>query len=76
MYSTWNLEQPIILLKTISKNVKEYTNEEDLRDKEEPEYEELYMWAVKVCNGYDSKLEANVVGKAAEFWINCTVEKY
>jgi len=44
----------------ISKNVKKYTKEEDLRDREESNYEEFYTLAVKCCNGYDNELEANV----------------
>ncbi len=32
----------------ISKSAKEYTNEEDLRDNEEPDYEELCMLEVQI----------------------------
>jgi len=41
----------------ISKNVKKYTKEEDLRDREEPYYEELYTLAVKCCNGYHNEMD-------------------
>lgn len=43
--------------------MKEYTIEEELRDKEEPSYEELCRWAANFCNGYNNEQEANVIGK-------------
>ncbi len=52
----------------ISKSAKEYTNEEDLRDNEVPNYEELCMLEVQFYNEHDNKQEANADAKELEIY--------
>ncbi len=63
-----NLDQTIDLQKMISKSTKEYTNEEDLRDNEVPNYEELCMLEVVFYNEHDNKQEANAAEKELEIY--------
>ncbi len=52
----------------ISKSAKEYTNEEDLRDNEVPNYEELCMLEVKCYSEHDNEQEANAAEKELEIY--------
>lgn len=52
----------------ISNSAKEYTNEEDLKDNEVPNYEELCTQEVKFCNIHYNEQKANVAGKELEIF--------
>ncbi len=52
----------------ISKSAKEYTNGEDLKDNEVPNYEELCMQEVKFYNEHDNEQEANAAEKELEIY--------